>query len=83
MKLLDTVALTHDIEAFGLKAGDIGAIVEMYEPPSIEVEFVDSDGDLIALLVLEKSDVRKPTKDELTRLPKGKPTRRRSGARTG
>jgi hypothetical protein len=34
-KLLDTVALTHDIQASGLRTGDLGAIVKMHGPEAM------------------------------------------------
>ena len=38
---LDTVVLTHDIEEYGLKEGDIGAVVYCYsDGNAFEVEFV-------------------------------------------
>jgi hypothetical protein len=57
-KLLDTVALTHDIPSAGLRRGDLGAIVELHEPDAMEVEFVAASGRTQALLTLEASDVR-------------------------
>ena len=57
-KLLDTVALTHDIPGAGLRRGDLGAIVELHEPNAMEVEFVAASGRTQALLTLEASDVR-------------------------
>ena len=57
-KLLDTVALTHDIPSAGLRRGDLGAIVELHEPNAMEVEFVAASGRTQALLTLEASDVR-------------------------
>ncbi len=57
-KLLDTVALTHDIPAAGLKRGDLGAIVELHSPAAMEVEFVAASGRTQSLLTLEAKDVR-------------------------
>jgi hypothetical protein len=57
-KLLDTVALTHDIPGAGLRRGDLGAIVEMHRPDAMEVEFVAASGRTQALLTLEASDIR-------------------------
>jgi hypothetical protein len=56
---LDTVVLTHDIEARGLKAGDVGAIVHDYgDGQTYEVEFVTADGRTVALLTLTGTDIR-------------------------
>jgi hypothetical protein len=57
-KLLDTVALTHDIPGAGLRRGDLGAIVEMLRPDAMEVEFVAASGRTQALLTLQASDIR-------------------------
>ena len=57
-KLLDTVVLTHDIPEAGLRRGDLGAIVELHSPASMEVEFVAASGKTQALLTLESRDVR-------------------------
>ncbi len=38
-KLLDTVALTHDIALAGLRCGSLGAIVEVVAEDEFEVEF--------------------------------------------
>ena len=57
-KLLDTVALTHDIPAAGLRRGDLGAVVEVHAPDAMEVEFVAASGRTLALLTLGAQDVR-------------------------
>lgn len=57
-RLLDTVALTHDIPAAGLRRGDLGAIVELHAPGVVEVEFAAASGRTQALLTLEAKDVR-------------------------
>ena len=57
-KLLDTVALTHDIPAAGLRRGDLGAVVEVHSPDAMEVEFVAASGRTQALLTLGAQDVR-------------------------
>ena len=56
---LDTVVLAHDIDAYNLKKGDIGAIVHCYENGKMfEVEFVTAEGKTIALLELTEGDFR-------------------------
>lgn len=57
-KLLETVALTHDIPESGLCGGDLGAIVELHGPDDFEVEFVAASGRTQALLTLGSADVR-------------------------
>ncbi len=57
LSLLDTVVLNKDIPEYGLKSGDVGAVVEIYEPNGIEVEFVTGSGATQALVTLSISDV--------------------------
>lgn len=56
--VLDTVALTHDMPAVGLRRGDLGAIVEVLAPDALEVEFVAASGRTQALLTLCACDIR-------------------------
>ncbi len=55
---LDTVVLNRDLPENGLQAGDLGAVVEVYEPDGIEVEFVTASGHTGALVTLKVGDVR-------------------------
>jgi hypothetical protein len=57
-KLLDTVALTHDIPQAGLRRGDLGAVVEVLAADAMEVEFVAASGRTQALPTLGIEDVR-------------------------
>jgi len=57
-KPLDTVVLVRDFPDHGLKAGDLGAVVEVYLPDGIEVEFVAASGRTTALLTMRPTDVR-------------------------
>ena len=57
-KLLETVVLNRDLPEHGLKKGDLGAIVQLYEPDGLEVEFVSAAGTTEALLTLKETDVR-------------------------
>ena len=43
-KALDTVALERDLPEYGLQHGDLGAVVEVYPPDGLEVEFVRGSG---------------------------------------
>jgi len=56
--VLDTVVLARDFPAHSLRAGDLGAVVEVYEPDGIEVEFVTASGRTTALVTLRPEDVR-------------------------
>ena len=58
LKLLEYVVLNRDIPEHGLCSGDLGAIVETYEPDGLEVEFVAASGDTQAVLTLATEDVR-------------------------
>lgn len=56
---LDTVVLTRDIEAHNLEQGDIGAVVHCHEDGSaFEVEFVTGEGRTVAVLTLDREDIR-------------------------
>jgi|TARA_R110002072_G_scaffold302758_1_gene488452 hypothetical protein len=57
-KQLDTVVLDRDLPAHGLQRGDLGAVVEVYEPDGLEVEFVTASGRTEALVTLKANDVR-------------------------
>ena len=57
-KTLDTVVLDRDIPSHGLRKGDLGAIVQVYEPEGLEVEFVTVAGKTEALVTLSIDDVR-------------------------
>jgi hypothetical protein len=55
---LDTVVLVRDLPEHGLRAGDLGAVVDVHLPDSLEVEFVTAAGRTTALLTLSVKDVR-------------------------
>ena len=57
-KKLECVILVRDILEYGLRAGDVGAIVEVYSRGRLEVEFVTGSGMTQALLTLNEQDVR-------------------------
>jgi len=57
-KTLDTVVLTRDLPEHGLQKGDLGAVVQVYEPDGVEVEFVTASGRTEALVTLKIDDVR-------------------------
>lgn len=61
-KLLDTVVLDRDLPEHGLRNGDLGAIVQVYEPNELEVEFVTTSGKTEAPITLNVNDVR-PVQD--------------------
>jgi len=59
IKELDAVALTNDLAEHGLKRGDVGTAVLVHgNGDAFEVEFVGYDGRTVALLTLDKAQVR-------------------------
>jgi hypothetical protein len=72
-KLLDLVAIKDDLPGFYLRAGDCGTVVEVYDGGQIEVEFVDDNGDTVAVLTMSESDIRKLGKGEEGIAPKPLP----------
>ncbi len=52
------VVLDRDLPIQGLRRGDLGAVVQVYPPEAVEVEFVTASGRTQALVELEVSDVR-------------------------
>ena len=57
-KVLDTVVLNRDLPTHGLRQGDLGAVVQVYESDGLEVELVTASGRTEALVTLEVNDVR-------------------------
>lgn len=56
---LDVVALTHNIEEYGLSIGTLGTIVQSFDSGKIfEVEFVNNEGKTTAIITLRPQDVR-------------------------
>ncbi len=56
---LDAVALTCDLPAHGLLRGDVGTAVLVHgNGKAFEVEFVGYDGHTVALVTLERDQVR-------------------------
>jgi hypothetical protein len=57
-KELDTVVLDRDLPEYDLCKGDLGAVVQVYEPECFEVEFVTASGRTQALVTLSAADIR-------------------------
>jgi hypothetical protein len=57
MKLLDVVALIQDLPELNLYRGNVGTIVEEYEPNIFEVEFSDTTGKAYAIETLHASQL--------------------------
>ena len=62
---LDVVVLERELLANALKKGDLGAVVEVYEPDGLEVEFVAALGRTEALVTLTTLDVRPVVENDL------------------
>jgi hypothetical protein len=63
--VLDTIVLDRDLPEHGLRKGDLGSVVEVYEPDGLEVEFVTASGRSAALVTLNGRDVRPVSDDDL------------------
>ena len=63
--VLDTVVLNRDLREHRLRKGDLGAVVEVYEPDGLEVEFVTASGRTAAVVTLNARDVRPVGDDDL------------------
>lgn len=63
---LDTVVLTRDLKRYGLKRGDVGAVVHCYaNGEAFEVEFVTGEGQTIAVVTLTERDIRPMRRGEI------------------
>jgi hypothetical protein len=62
---LETVVLARDLPEVGLRAGDLGAVVQIYGTDAVEVEFVTAAGRTQALQMLSVADVRPVRDDDL------------------
>jgi Domain of unknown function (DUF4926) len=61
---LDTVILNADIATHGLRKGDVGAVVHVYSPLAIEVEFVTAAGRTQAVVTLSSDQLRPANRDD-------------------
>ena len=57
VKLLDVVALTHELPEKDLQLGQVGTVVELLAPDVYEVEFTDNDGRTYAELALREEQL--------------------------
>lgn len=64
-RVLDTVVLDKDLLEHGLRKGDLGAVVEVYEPDGLEVEFMTVSGRTEVLMTLAARDVRPEADNDL------------------
>jgi hypothetical protein len=62
---LDAVVLDRDVPSNDLCKGDLGTVVETYEPDGLEVEFMTAVGRTQALVTLNVEDVRPIADDDV------------------
>ena len=72
---LETVVLVRDLPEAGLRAGDLGAVVQVYGPDALEVEFVTASGRTQAVRTLATTDVRHVRDDDLLAVRPAAPVR--------
>lgn len=65
-EMYSDVILTRDVTDRGLRAGDVGTVVERHVVPGVteegySVEFFDMTGNTVALVTLPASALRLPT----------------------
>ena len=61
------VVLTTDLAGDKLAAGDVGTVVHVYQDgDALEVEFVALDGESVAVVTLERAQVRPIAHREIT-----------------
>ena len=64
-KLFDSVVINLDLPDLGLRKGDRGAVVELYEPDGVEVEIFEPDGSTRDVFTLQVEQLRPATNEEL------------------
>jgi hypothetical protein len=70
LELYKDAILTVDLPAEGLRAGDVGTVVERHEVPGVveagySVEFFDMTGRTVAVVTVPASNLRPPTSTDL------------------
>jgi hypothetical protein len=70
-ELFEKVVLTRNLATHGLRAGDVGVIVDRYlgdatRPTSYELEFYSKAGEAIATVTVPASYVREATLQDIT-----------------
>ncbi len=69
MKEHDTVVLAQDLPQHALRAGDIGTVVLVHQGGAgYEVEFVTLDGETVAVVTLESSQLRPVARHEIAHI---------------
>lgn len=63
----DRVVLTTDLREYKLTAGDVGTVVHVYDGGrAFEVEFAALSGETVALVTLDKMQLRAVERGEIT-----------------
>ncbi len=66
IKKFERVVLTEYLPGSGLRKGDVGVVVEIYqEGEGFEVEFIALTGETVAVETLGKDQVRQAVKNEI------------------
>lgn len=68
---LDTVVLERDVPEYGLRKGDIGAVVHLHGDSTLDVEFVRASGQTQALVKLSLTDVRAVQDEDVPAVRRG------------
>lgn len=68
LELYTDVILTTDVPEHGLRAGDLGTVVERHDAPNVEVgysvEFFDMTGRTVAVATLPAGKLRTPNSSD-------------------
>lgn len=72
---LDSVVLERDLPERGLRKGDLGAVVHVYDADTFDVEFVRFSGETQALVQLGRSDIRTVNDGDVPSVRPGAPRR--------
>ena len=63
---LDIVVLDHDLKDHRLTRGDVGTVVHCYAGgQAYEVEFITGEGKTVAVVTLERQDIRSMQRQEI------------------
>ncbi len=59
IQLLDVIALVEDVKSEGLRRGEVGTVVEIWESDVFEIEFSDDSGKAYAFAALRPEQIMK------------------------
>ena len=70
LEMYQRAILTVDLPADGLRAGDVGTVVDQHHAPGVSeigysVEFFDMTGQTVAVVIVPASSLREPTPQDL------------------